>query len=265
MCSLRMICLLLPLNLFILDAAQAGAIEDQWSAETSEVRQGRTYRSVVTFTYDGKVRNGRALWMVDVRCEIREPRSTVASVVTGSGTVMLSQGAWTGGAPPLGAVYVVEAENDLTGGKGRLEIDNPGCASGVPIALKRAGGTAPTSLPDVVPSGRPWTHNGSEVMIDPETGIVAYSQPKPSLRPVAKTGTVLFRGTLWPENAVQGTAYAFKEGCPPAPYPVRGRYSEHAYRLTLRGPGPVRKGCEVVGYSDSSPHAVLNFKYLLND
>lgn len=123
----------------------------------------------------------------------------------------------------------------------------------------------PPTLPGDTPSGRPWTHNGSEVMIDPETGIVAYSDPKASLRPVVKVGTVLFRGTLWPENAVKGTAYAFKEGCPPAPYPVRGRYSDHAYRLTLRGPGPVREGCEVVGYSDSSPHAVLNFSYALND
>lgn len=244
---------------------RAGPITDQWSVEAMETRQGRAYRSVVTFSYDGKVRNGRALWLVDVRCEVREPGSSVASAVTGSGTVMLSQGAWTGGAPPLGAVYVVEPENDLTGGKGRLEIDNPGCASGIPIALKQAAVTSPPKLSDVVPSGRPWTHNGSEVMIDPATGIVAYSQPKPSLRPVAKVGTVLFRGTLWPENVVQGTAYAFKEGCPPAPYPVRGRYSEHAYRLTLRGPGPVRKGCEVVGYSDHSPHAVLNFSYALND
>ncbi|QRE76816.1 hypothetical protein [Methylobacterium aquaticum] len=203
--------------------------------------------------------------MVDVRCEVREAGSNTASAVTGSGTVMLAQGAWTGGAPPLGAVYVVEAENDLKGGKGKLVIDNPGCASGAPIVRRKNTNVSKLTLPNVVPSGRLWTHNGSEVMIDPVTGIVAYSQLKRSLHPVAKVGTVLFRGTLWPENVVKGTAYAFKEYCPPAPYPVRGRHSEHAYRLTLRGPGPVRKGCEVMGYSDRSPHAVLHFSYILND
>lgn len=262
-CSKRF--LLLAIAAASAESALAGPITDQWSVEASETRQGRAYKSVVTLSYDGKVQNGRALWMVDVRCEVREPGSNSASVVTGSGTAMLAQGAWGGVAPPLGDVYVLEPENDLKGGKGRLEVDNPGCASGIPIIRKQKASLSPPTLPTVVPSGRPWTHNGSEVMIDPETGIVAYSDPKASLRSVVKAGTVLFRGTLWPESAVKGTAYAFKEGCPPAPYPVRGQYSEHAYRLTLRGPGPVRRGCEVVGYSDSSPHAVLHFKYLLND
>lgn len=116
----------------------------------------------------------------------------------------------------------------------------------------------------VDPTGRPWRHNGSIVMADPGTGVIAYLEPKASLRPSVEVGTVLFRGSLHPDRPVRGTAYAYKAGCPAAPYPVTGAYSGPD-TLTLRGAGPVRQGCEVVGYSDRSPHAVLRFTYLLDD
>ena len=116
----------------------------------------------------------------------------------------------------------------------------------------------------VDPTGRPWRHNGSLVMADPDTGVIAYMEPKASLRPVVTAGTVLFRGSLHPDRPVRGTAYAYKAGCPAAAYPVTGAYSGPD-TLTLRGAGPVRQGCQVVGYSDRSPHAVLPFTYLLDD
>ncbi|KQP32810.1 hypothetical protein ASF25_17475 [Methylobacterium sp. Leaf100] len=103
------------------------------------------------------------------------------------------------------------------------------------------------------------------VFADPEKGLIVYHEPKASIRDVVPHGTVLFRGRLDVNRPVVGTAYAFKAGCPPAPYPVTGTYSDHAYTLKLRGAGPIRRGCEVVGYSDRSPHATLLFKYLLDD
>ncbi|WP_438345325.1 hypothetical protein [Methylorubrum populi] len=108
-------------------------------------------------------------------------------------------------------------------------------------------------------------HNGSMVMIDPEAGIIADREPRASLRPAVGPGSVLFRGTLKPGGGAHGTAYAFKQGCPPAPYPVRGQYSDHDRTLNLRGAGPIRRGCEVIGYSAQSPHASLLFTYLLDD
>jgi hypothetical protein len=263
--SARTLSLILFATIIDTSAARAGPIEDQWAAETSQTRDGRTIRTIATFTYDGRVQNGRALWLVDVRCETRAPGAVEVSAVTGSGTAMLAQGGWGGSASPIGDVYVVEAENDLHGGKGKLEVDNPACASGIPTIKQRPRGAAAPTLPKVEPTGRPWVHNGSMVMINPEAGVVVYLEPKASLRPAVNVGSVLFRGTLKPGGDVHGTAYAFKEGCPPAPYPVRGRYSDRDYTLTLRGAGPIRKGCEVVGYSERSPHAVLAFSYLLDD
>lgn len=250
---------------FLPSGARAGTIQDRWTAEATQVRDGRTYRTLATFTYDGRVRNGRALWRVHVRCEAKDPASGAVTALTGSGDAMLAQGSFGGRAPPVGDIDVVEADNDLQNHTGRLDAPNPACASGIPV-IRRFGLDAPPQKPPTVePTGRPWMHNGSMVMINPEGGIIAYSEPKASLRPTVVRGSVLFRGTLKPGGAAAGIAYAFKEGCPPAPYPVRGRYSDHDYKLTLRGAGPVRRGCEVVGYSERSPHAALSFSYLLDD
>ncbi|MCJ2006257.1 hypothetical protein [Methylobacterium sp. J-092] len=131
-----------------------------------------------------------------------------------------------------------------------------------PPALANPAPAPTATLVD--PTGRPWRHNGSIVMADPATGVIAYLEAKASLKPSVTVGTVLFRGALHPDRPVQGTAYAYKVGCPAAPYPVQGAYSGPD-TLTLRGAGPVRRGCEVVGYSDRSPHAVLRFTYLLDD
>lgn len=248
--------------------ARAGPIQDRWTAEATQVRGGITYRTLADFTYDGRTQNGRALWRVHVRCEARDPATGAVTVLTGSGDAMLAQGSFGGVAPPVGDIDVVEADNDMRNHTGMLTVPNAACASGIPT-VRQYGVNAPTRKPStsstVEPTGRPWMHNGSMVMIDPSTGIIAYLEPKASLRPTIVPGTVLFRGTLKPGGSAAGTAYAFKDGCPPAPYPVRGGYSDHDNRLTLRGAGPVRRGCEIVGYSERSPHAALSFTYLLDD
>lgn len=113
--------------------------------------------------------------------------------------------------------------------------------------------------------GSAYDHNGSQVTIIPETGLIAYSEPKASLRDVARTGTVIFRGEPFGYGGkIVGTAYAFKRGCPPAAYAVSGGYSPDNTTIVLRGAAPIRKGCEVTGYSVRSPHTVLTFKSLMS-
>ncbi|MEH3118801.1 MAG: hypothetical protein PGN25_14710 [Methylorubrum populi] len=262
---LRIPCFVLLASAALLGTARAGPVTDRWSAEAAETRAGRELRTIVTFSYAGEVSNGRALWRVAVRCEAREPGAAWTTTVTASGKAMLAQGAFAGTADPVGDVFVLEPDNDTARGKGRLEVGDARCASGIPMVRKLLESPPPMVAPKAETSGRPWDHNGSLVMIDPAVGIVTYLEPKASLKPVVEEGTVLFRGQIHPDGPVSGTAYAFKAGCAPAAYSVRGTYANGANALTLRGAGPVRRGCEVVGYSTSSPHAALRFTYLLDD
>jgi len=113
--------------------------------------------------------------------------------------------------------------------------------------------------------GTAFDHNRSVMRIYPHAGLIAYDEPKPAVRDVVRSGTVLFRGSKFTEGGqIEGTAFAFKRGCAPAPYAVIGGYSRDNTTITLRGAGPIRKGCEVVGYSEKSPHAVLRFKSMIS-
>lgn len=109
-------------------------------------------------------------------------------------------------------------------------------------------------------------HNGSTVELLDDR--IVYSFPKASLKGVVKPGTVLVEGT-WSGDGERfaGTAYAFKQGCPPAPYAVSGAKVQRPGQLdlVLRGAGPIRKGCEVVGHSDRSPHSRLVFEKIMSD
>jgi len=91
--------------------------------------------------------------------------------------------------------------------------------------------------------------------------VATYATPKPSLRAAGvKEEDILFKG-VYDGDRIVGKAYAFKSGCSPAPYDVIGHATNDGYEL--RGPGPVRSksGCDVIGYSAKSPHAVLRFTY----
>jgi hypothetical protein len=110
-----------------------------------------------------------------------------------------------------------------------------------------------------------YDHNGSVMWTALTDGLIVYAEPKASIRDVVKPGSVLFRGKPFMQGArLHGTAYAFKKGCAPAPYAVRGGYSRDNATITLRGAGPIRQGCEVVGYSEKSPHAVLKFTSMMS-
>ncbi|MBC7285831.1 hypothetical protein [Hoeflea sp.] len=96
-------------------------------------------------------------------------------------------------------------------------------------------------------------HNGSDVVVRADRGTIVYATPKSSISGAVSHGTVLFEAEPWdpsdPGATIQGTAYVFKKGCPPAPYTVAGRY-EGPYRLVLKGAAPVRSksGCKVIDY-----------------
>ena len=104
--------------------------------------------------------------------------------------------------------------------------------------------------------GEAMGHNGSVMFFHQKQDIIVYLQPKASIAASTPPNTVLFRGWSVPNEGISGIAYTYKKGCPPAPYRVDG-YDNQGLQLTLRGAAPVRKGCEVVGYSDKSPNAKL--------
>ena len=107
-------------------------------------------------------------------------------------------------------------------------------------------------------------HNGSLMEIRDDR--ILYAEPKASLRGVVKPGTVLVEGQ-WTGERFSGIAYAFKKGCLPAPYAVSGAKVERPGQLdmVLRGAGPIRKGCEVVGHSERSPHSRLVFEKIMSE
>lgn len=167
--------------------------------------------------------------------------------------------------PPVGDVtwsgekvsYVVPALRDSDGRccpTGR-ESRTMSLTSGV--AQKVSAAAAPATSLKAPITGQTATHNGSMMAVNAAAGYIVYARPKPGLAPTVSPGTMLYRGSLAMSGAINGTAYAFKSGCAPVPYPVTGRVE--GTRIVLRGPGPVRQGCDVVGYSAESPHSVLTF------
>lgn len=106
-----------------------------------------------------------------------------------------------------------------------------------------------------------YEHNSSVIswFVVNDSITAKYEMPRPGLLEAGvKSGTVLFEGRYEGDKII-GTAYAYKAGCAPAPYHVVGE--EKAGVISLRGPGPLRNSCEVRGYSLTSPHSNLVFKY----
>jgi uncharacterized protein len=102
-------------------------------------------------------------------------------------------------------------------------------------------------------------HNGSTIeMVKKGSAVeMRYAGVRPGLS--VPEGSVLFRGTVGDSGHMQGTAYTFKRGCPPADYKVTGQQTNN--RIVLRGPAPVRdsQSCDVVGYDDAAPSSTLVF------
>ncbi|KQP16537.1 hypothetical protein [Methylobacterium sp. Leaf93] len=265
----------------LVSSVHAGPIRDRFTAETRETRNGREYRTLLTMTYDGGVQfNGLAEWKGDVLCEMRDTKTGKVETFTGAGPAALAQGAFEGRTKTVGEFHIQEP--DVDGGvvvkKGVLEMSDKRCASGTPVVVN---GQAPkaASLTDTstAPAGKAlgnngkpfdgytWYHNGSDMLVDEDYGEIRYDKPKALIAKAVKPGDVLFRGAFHKDGTVEGTAFAFKLGCPPAPYPVKGRYPKPATfvdgRMVLTGPGPRRKegSCEVDKLTSSSSHSKLVF------
>lgn len=262
--------------------AHAGPIQDRWTAETRETRDGLEFRTLLTMTYAGsKTFNGMAEWRTDVLCERRDPKTGKVETLTGSGPSSMGQGAFEGVTKTAGEFHIQEPdiENGVVNNPGELLMTDKRCASGKPtvvhdLAPKPTKSTAPAA-PGAPPVGRrsgnndkpfdgyTWYHNGSDMLVDEAYGEIRYDKPKASIAKAVKPGDVLFRGTFHKDGTVEGTAFAFKLGCPPAPYAVKGRYPNPATftngRMVLTGPGPKRKenSCEVEKLTSSSGHSRL--------
>lgn len=97
-------------------------------------------------------------------------------------------------------------------------------------------------------------HNGSGMLVNPGEGTITYYKPKASISDTVKVGTLLFKADApWDpyDDAamIKGTAYVFKRGCEPAPYPVSGHHAGW-HTIVLKGAAPVREktGCRIVDY-----------------
>lgn len=113
-------------------------------------------------------------------------------------------------------------------------------------------------------------HNGSLMQVEHKNGVIAYKNPKKSIRGTISPGQVLFKGRPWDYfetgHPIEGTAYVFKKGCSPAPYKVKGQLEGTWHTLVLRGAAPVRqkRSCKIERYSLTSPNAELRFESILD-
>lgn len=260
----------------------AAPIQDKWTAEATESRGGIDYRTLLTFTYDGAVSsfNGRAEWKVAVLCEARNTASGRLDVFNRATKSILAQGAWEGDLGDRNYFHLDPGYKDDKGrieDPGKLEVTDKRCASGRPTVVNDLAPKAASAVPATQPAaaspdrignngkkfdGYLWYHNGSDMLVDEGFGEIRYDKPKASISKVVKPGDVLFRGVFRKDGTVEGTAYAFKVGCPPAEYAVKGRYPNPVTfvngRMTLMGPGPKFKpgSCEYT-LSPASGHSKL--------
>ncbi|MGI2035727.1 hypothetical protein ACRQ1B_25430 [Rhizobium panacihumi] len=131
----------------------------------------------------------------------------------------------------------------------------------------------PVEQPDLgtIPYGAPdFFHNDSLMAMDHRRGVIVYQRPKKSIAGTVKPGMVVFKGEPWDQydvkRGIRGTAYAFKKGCAPAPYPVSGGLFMSWHTVVLKGAAPVwaKKGCAIEGYSWKSPNAALKFESMID-
>jgi len=127
-------------------------------------------------------------------------------------------------------------------------------AIAIAIAISPASAAGPESL---------WSHNGSTMLLSESSGRIVYDEPKAAIAGTIGRGTILFEGRIAGKR-INGTAYVFKKGCEPAPYPVSGVMEDNprgfGSRIVLSGPAPRRDktSCAIIG--TASAHSRLVFE-----
>ena len=122
--------------------------------------------------------------------------------------------------------------------------------------IKRLAGSPPSNVPtETTVLG----HNGSTIQMTKTGNVVEmrYTGVRSGL--AAEVGALLFRGTVTSSGHIEGTAYTFKRGCPPAPYQVSGQQTNKQIVLLGRAPVHDRNSCEVVAYDPAAASASLVF------
>lgn len=109
-----------------------------------------------------------------------------------------------------------------------------------------------------------WDHNGSRMALEEDGSKrkIVYSEPKQGLDKAGiRPGTVLFEGERKGDGRLAGNARIFKGGCNPIDYFVEGTLDPRKGEIVLQGQAPVyaQQGCEVSGYSETSPASTLTF------
>ncbi len=168
----------------------------------------------------------------------------------------------------LSLAPAAKAEQFQHGGTGRQPV--PAVLAGaLPSGRVRPEARDPIVLSDRESDGGVlFDHNGSDVLFFADKGLIVYTRPRPGMRSVVASGDVLFRGTIR-DHVLTGRAYAFKAGCRPAAYDVRGVLSDEldgeAARLHLQGAAPLwdRASCRVVASTYDAPSASLGFRQLM--
>ena len=130
------------------------------------------------------------------------------------------------------------------------------------LATLAVGSAVPALADDASADNAPWSmeHNGSDMKLfwddgEGSTFEIVYVRPRSGL--LVKSGTVLIEGNLGEDDdKVFATAYLFKSGCSPAPYPVWGTLDNNG-TISLTGRAPVRQGCRVVGYADTNNSSLV--------
>lgn len=184
-----------------------------------------------------------------------------------------SDGVWTSGIGEgqvrfRGSDGKVVGQDNASDGLGLAQRWETLCPSS-PTGPRAESASVPASSsgPEIVSldslQGLPYDHNGSEMIVDAEKGLIVYARPKASIASAVKPGTVLFRGQPWSwdptVSPVRGTAFVFKKGCAPAPYEVRGSYRGTEFALSGAAPVRSKTSCSITGTSNSSGNAELRF------
>lgn len=138
-------------------------------------------------------------------------------------------------------------------------------ASKMTVAIAAAASAELLLLVPALAATTNWNHNGSTITWDSDGNrrVARYAVPRPGMKGLVKSGTVLFEG-FRRGNTLTGMAYVFKSGCKPAGYSVTAEISSER-EFVLKGAAPVFEsgaGCRIERYEPTNRNASLRFTFI---